>query len=54
MVKSQEKLNEFLTYVLKDKLLYYNGQLCIYEDTNYKLIFFHDCHNIAIIDQLGF
>jgi hypothetical protein len=28
------ELNKYLTYVLKDELLYYDGRLCVLEGTN--------------------
>jgi hypothetical protein len=32
--KSQVELSKYLTYVLKDELLYCDGRLCILEGTN--------------------
>jgi hypothetical protein len=47
--KSLEELSKYLTYVLKDGLVYYDGHLCILENTNCKLKILYDCHDIPIM-----
>jgi hypothetical protein len=55
MWKVEKKLGKYLTYVLKDELLYYNfNWLCIPTISNYRWKILYDYHNIPIVGHLGF
>ncbi len=49
-----KELCKYITYMLKDGLQYYGGDLCIHENTNCVLKILYEYHNILIVNHPKF